>query len=82
MEVPEGTKRERMEVPEGMEMERMEVPEGTKRERIEVPEGMEMEQLSHHEGCFRRVIRRVKNVLYGKVEDCMFQLVSACICAS
>ena len=71
MEVPEGTKRERMEVPEGTKRERMEVPEGTKRERMEVPRGMEMEQQSHHEGCFVRVIRRVKKVLYGKVEDCI-----------
>jgi len=82
MEVPEGTKRERMEVPEGMEMERMEVPEGMEMERMEVPEGMEMEQRGHHERCFRGVIRRMKTDPHDKVEDCMFQLVSACICAS
>ena len=59
----------------------MEVPEGMEMERMEVPRGMETEQRSYHEGCFRMVIRRVKNVLYGKVEDYMFQLDSACICA-
>ena len=59
----------------------MEVSEGTKRERMEVPREMETEQRSHHEGCFRRVIRRVKTVPHDKVEDCMFQLVDVCNCA-
>ena len=55
-----------MEVPEGTKRERMEVPEGTKRERMEVPREMEMEQRGHHERCFRGVIRRMKTDPHDK----------------